>query len=140
MIEPEVVAELTTDAIEAKVVGDEGRVLEVLQTILVDGTRLDALAFVVACVYTIACGLRAGEPIVIWPVRVNAVGAVRPVPDADAPGHHLFAAILNNYILGLTQQIRTDWVLADDNAIGGAVGAGVASAASMVRQRRAVLN
>lgn len=139
MIEPLEVAELTTDAIEAKVVGEEGRVMEVLQQILVDGTRFDALAFLVACVYTISCGVRPGEPVALWPVQVNQFGAVRPIPGNDQPGIRLFAEILGDYLAGSVGNIRVRWTIAADDVAAGAVGAAISAAAAMVKQRRAEL-
>lgn len=140
MIEPLVVAQLTTDAIEAKIVGDEGVVMEVLQQILVEGTSFDALAFLAACLYTINCGLRPGEHIALWPVEVLSSGTVRPITGNDHPGHFLFAAMLASYMQGDALRIRIMWLAAMEGARAGAVGTAISSAASLVKQRRAVLN
>lgn len=140
MIAPDAMGELATEAIEAKVVGDEGRVMDLLQLVLVEGTKLDALACLVACIYVVVCCLRPGRPETLWPVEVNEVGEVRPIPGNTHPGHYLLATVMGLYITGNAHLIRDVWLAAEDNAMAAAVGAGISSAASMIKQRRSVMN
>lgn len=141
MIEPQDVAELAADAIEARITGDATTVVEALQRVLVEGTPKDALVFLVTCLWIIKCGHVPGMPVTLWILEISSTGRVQLLPGNDVlPGQLLFAELLEYQLADKPQFVGARWSMAPDEARSGAIGTAVSVAAATVKRQRAAMN
>lgn len=140
---PDRVAYLADRGIDAMVAGRAGVADEVMWELLSEGDRLDSLAFVIACLYTMRSCLPPGTTARLAVGRFRPNGEVtlvdRPVEEVAHEGQVLFARLLELYLGGRKDELVEAWLGAEQLTQAGAIGSALRAASDLSRSQRAAL-